>query len=144
MAITQLSAFLENKPGTLLKAVSALSDAGVNLRALSVADTRDFGIMRIIVSDVEKAKEVLSEDTIVTETKVLAVRMNDEAGALTKILRTIEGAGINVEYVYAFTGGTSGAAYVVLRVDDNEHAENVLGVNGIVTLSEEDLSSMLA
>jgi hypothetical protein len=144
MAITQLSAFLENRPGTLYKAVRAISDAGVNLRALSVADTKDFGILRVIVDDVEKAKAVLSDDTIITQTQVIGVKMNDKAGALTNILWMIEGAGINVEYVYAFTGGSQGSAYVVLRVDDNEHAESVLGVNGITTLNDEDLYSVLA
>ena len=74
MAITQLSAFLENRPGTLYDAVSSISDAGVNIRALSVADTRDFGILRLIVSDVEKTKEVLSDNVVITQTKVIAGR----------------------------------------------------------------------
>ena len=78
MAITQLSALLENTPGTLYQAVSTISDAGINLRALSVADTRDFGILRVIVSDVEKTKEVLSDSTICTETKVIAAKMSDQ------------------------------------------------------------------
>jgi flagellar biosynthesis protein FlhB len=89
MAITQLSAFLENTPGTLYQAVSAISDAGINLRALSVADTRDFGILRMIVSDVSKTKEVLGEYTLAAETKVIAVKMDDHAGALKNILKII-------------------------------------------------------
>ena len=92
MAITQLSALLENTPGTLYQAVSTISDAGINLRALSVADTRDFGILRVIVSDVEKTKEVLSDSTICTETKVIAAKMSDQAGALKKILAVIAAA----------------------------------------------------
>ena len=103
MAITQLSAFLENTPGTLYQAVSAISDAGVNIRALSVADTRDFGILRLIVSDVEKTREALSDDTVITQTKVIAAKMNDEAGSLKKILKIIRDTGVNIEYVYAFT-----------------------------------------
>ena len=103
MAITQLSAFLENRPGTLYGAVSAISDAGINIRALSVADTRDFGILRLIVSDVEKTKEVLSDGVVITETKVIAARMSDEAGSLKKILKIIQDTGVNIEYVYAFT-----------------------------------------
>ena len=99
MAITQLSAFLENRPGTLYEAVSAISDAGVNIRALSVADTRDFGILRLIVSDVEKTKEVLSDNVVITQTKVIAARMSDEAGALKKILKVIQDTGVNIEYV---------------------------------------------
>ncbi len=143
MAITQLSAFLENTPGTLYKAVSAISDAGINLRALSVADTKDFGILRVIVSDPAKAREVLSDDTIITETQVLAVKMDDKAGALKNILNIIESIDVNIEYVYAFTGGSKGSAYVVLRVDDNEQAEAVLAKNGITTLTDADLASVL-
>ena len=109
MAITQLSAFLENRPGTLYQAVSAISDAGVNIRALSVADTRDFGILRLIVSDVEKTKEVLSDNVVITQTKVIAARMSDEAGALKKILKVIQDTGVNIEYVYAFTSSVAGS-----------------------------------
>ena len=139
MAITQLSAFLENTPGTLSRAVSAISDAGINIRALSVADTKDFGILRVIVSDVGKTKEALSAYTVAAETEVIAVKMSDEAGALKKILAIMEAASINIEYVYAFTAATAGSAYVVLRVDDNAHAEAVLAENGIPTLSDGDL-----
>ncbi len=143
MAITQLSAFLENTPGTLYKAVSTISDAGINIRALSVADTRDFGILRMIVSDVEKTKEVLSDSTIATETKVIAAKMSDEAGALKKILAIIQATGVNIEYVYAFTSSVAGSAYVVLRVDDVESAEAVLAGNGIEMLNDEDMTALL-
>ena len=143
MAITQLSAFLENTPGTLCKAVSAISEAGVNLRALNVADTRDFGILRVIVSDIEKTKDVLSRNTIVTETPVIAVRMDDHAGALTDILKIIQEANINIEYVYAATSAVAKAAYVVLRVNETEEAEAVLKAHGKQTLSDEDLEALL-
>ena len=86
MAITQLSVFLENRPGTLCETIACIRDAGINIRALSVAETKDFGILRIIVSDLEKAKEVLNESTITKETPVIAVKMNDHAGALSNIL----------------------------------------------------------
>ena len=143
MAITQLSAFLENTPGTLYKAVSAISDAGVNLRALSVADTKDFGILRVIVSDIEKTKEVLSDDTVVKETRVIAVKMSDKAGALKEILKIIQETGVNIEYIYAFTAAVAGSAYVVLRVDDIDEAETVLRGNGIKTLSDADIEEIL-
>ena len=143
MAITQLSAFLENTPGTLSQAVTAISDAGINIRALSVADTRDFGILRVIVSDVEKTKEVLSQYTLASETKVIAVKMNDEAGSLKKILNILENARINVEYVYAFTSAIAGSAYVVLRINDLDVAESVLMGHGIEMLSDEDMKDML-
>ena len=143
MAITQLSAFLENTPGTLCDAVAAITNAGVNIRALSVADTKDFGILRVIVSDTEKTKAALSLETIIQETAVIAVKMNDKAGALSDILRILQAANINVEYVYAFTGAVQGNAYVVLRVDDVAQAEQTLGDNGIRTLNDADISDYL-
>ncbi len=142
MAITQLSVFLDNVPGTLCKAVSTISGAGINIRALSVADTRDFGIMRLIVPDAEKAKEALDEYTA-AETQVIAVRMDDRTGALKEILKVLEKDGINIEYVYAFAASTPGSAYVVLRVNDNEEAEAILAQNGIKTLCDEDLNDLL-
>ena len=144
MAITQLSAFLENTPGTLYDAVGSITKAGVNIRALSVADTKDFGILRIIVSDIARAKEALSEDTVLIETPVIAVEMSDQAGALKHILDILKEDNINIEYVYAFTGAVKGSAYVVLRVDDNEEAETILAKNGIKTLSDADMTGFLA
>ena len=144
MAITQISAFLENKPGTLFKAISAVTEAGVNMRALSVAETKDFGILRLIVSDVEKTKASLGRDTIIRETPVIAVKMNDETGALKGILEILGNANVNIEYVYAFTGALQGSAYVVFRVDDVEGAEKILSENGIITLEDEDMEGLLA
>ncbi len=143
MAITQLSVYLANQPGTLSAAISAISEAGINIRALSLADTRDFGILRLITSDIEATKTALTERAIATETPVLAVKMSDRAGALNSILRALEKAGINIEYVYAFTSNIAGAAYVVLRVNNIAEAESVLHADGIETLSDEDLSGML-
>ena len=143
MAITQLSVFLENSPGRLAEAVRTISEAGVNIRAMSLADTKDFGILRIIVSDAEKTKERLSENYIVMETKVIAVKMDDQAGALSSVLQTLEKASINVEYMYAFTGSEAYSAYVVIRVDDTASAEKVLSESGIATLSDEQLKEIL-
>ena len=143
MAITQLSAFLENVPGKLCEALAAITNAGVNIRALSVADTKDFGILRMIVSDTEKTKAALSENTLVRETPVIAVKMNDVAGALNDILTILRDADINVEYVYAFTGSVQGNAYVVLRVDDEVQAEETLRANNIHTLNDEDINEYL-
>lgn len=144
MAITQLSAFLENTPGTLYRAVGSITEAGVNIRALSVADTKDFGILRIIVSDIEKTKAALDDNTVTSETPVIAVQMSDQTGALKHILDVLMNDDINIEYVYAFTGAMQGSAYVVLRVDDIEEAEAVLTKNGIKTLSDEDMHGFLA
>ena len=143
MAITQLSAFLENTPGTLYEAVDAITEAGVNLRALSVAETKNFGILRIIVSDIEKTKEALDDYTLIKETPVVVVKMNDQAGYLKTVLDVRKKADVNIEYVYAFTGAIHGSAYVVFRVDDVEGAEEILGKNGIKTLVDEDLKDFL-
>jgi len=143
MAITQLSAFLENTPGTLSKVVDAITDAGVNIRALSVADTKDFGILRIIVSDIEKTKAALDECTAIIETPVVVVKMNDQAGSLKMILDVLKTADVNIEYIYAFTGAIHGSAYVVFRVDDVEGAESILEQKGVKTLVDEDLSHFL-
>ena len=139
MAITQLSVFLENRPGQLAAAVRTISEAGVNLRALSLADTKDFGLLRLIVDDIPKAKQVLSERSIVLETPVIAAQMDDVSGALDHILQLLETTQINVEYMYAFTGAAAGSAYVVLRVDDAETAEKALKQGGVSLLSDGEI-----
>ena len=139
MAVTQLSVFLENKPGMLADTMRLISTAGVNIRALSLADTKDFGILRVIVSDAAKAKAVLSQKLIVSETDVIAAEMNDEAGALAGILDVLADAAINVEYLYAFTGSKAESAYVVLRVDDVLHAEAVLAGENVPMLTGPEL-----
>ena len=143
MAITQLSAFLANTSGTLYDAVTAITDAGVNIRALSVADTYDFGILRVIVSDVEKAKAALSPNLLIKETPVIAVQMSDKEGALKDILAILKDANVNVEYVYAFTGTTQGEAYAVLRVDDVDKTEALLAAHSRKTLSDADMKTLL-
>ena len=139
MAITQLSVFLENRPGQLAAAVRTISEAGVNLRALSLADTKDFGLLRLIVDDIPKAKQVLSERSIVLETPVIAARMDDVSGALDRILQLLETTQISVECMYAFTGAAAGSAYVVLRVDDAETAEKALKQGGVSLLSDGEI-----
>ena len=134
MAITQLSIFLENKPGMLHEVVKRLSEAGVNIRAMTIAEVRDFGILRIIVSDVEKAKEVLEDDHIITTTQVVSAIMEDKTGALYDILQALEAANVNIEYMYAYTGEVTGSANVVFRVDDIEGAEAKLREAGVQVL----------
>ena len=144
MAITQLSVFLENRPGQLAAAVRCISEAGINLRALSLADTKDFGLLRLIVDDVPKAKEVLSQRSIVLETPVIAARMDDVSGALDRILQLLETTQINVEYMYAFTGATAGSAYVVLRVDDAAAAaETALREGGVSLLTDTEMDEIV-
>ncbi|MBE6045324.1 MAG: ACT domain-containing protein [Clostridiales bacterium] len=134
MAITQLSIFLENKPGTLHETVKRISEAGVNIRAMTIAEVRDFGILRIIVSDVEKAMSVLQDDHIITTTEVVSAVMEDKAGALYDILQALEAANVNIEYMYAYTGEVTGSANVVFRVDDIEGAEAKLKEAGVQVL----------
>ena len=139
MAIKQLSVLIENKKGSMADVVKIISDANINIRAMSVADSADFGILRLIVSDIEKAKELVSEDTIVKATEVLAVKMDDIEGALYKILTVLEAAEINVEYSYAFTAHKDGSAYVVFRVDDVATAEKLLSQKGFSFATQEDI-----
>jgi hypothetical protein len=134
MAITQLSIFLENKPGTLHETVKRISEAGVNIRAMTIAEVRDFGILIIIVSDVEKAMAVLQDDHIITTTQVVSAVMEDKAGALYDILQALEAANVNIEYMYAYTGEVTGSANVVFRVDDIEGAEAKLREAGVQVL----------
>ena len=143
MAITQLSVYLENKPGTLSQVINTISDAGINIRALSLADTRDFGILRLIVSDVQATRAILDDQAFATETEVIAVKMSDKAGALGNILKILEEESVNIEYTYAFTSPSKEQACVVFRVGDTKAAEKVLNSYGEVTLNDEDLKDLL-
>lgn len=143
MTIKQLSIFVENKAGTVSDIAKNIADAGVSIRALSVADTQEFGILRLIVSDVDKAKDVLSEnDCVVSVTKVIGVQIPDVPGGLSEVLALMSENGINIEYLYAFITISGQHAYVVLRVEDNEKAAEVLSKAGIKLVSQEDIDSL--
>lgn len=139
MAIQQISVFVENQKGKLLGTVKTLAEAGINIRALSIADTKDFGILRLITSDNQKAMEVLSQDSVVNTTRVIAAKMEDEAGALYKVLQILSDAQINIEYIYAFAASDDFGAYVVLRVSDVAAAQEILNAHGVSTLDDKDL-----
>ena len=139
MAITQLSVFLMNQPGALVDAIKAISDADINIRALSIAEANDFGILRIIVSDSDAVCRLLGDKYLFSKTEVVAAKMDDRSGALYPILVVLNEANINIEYMYAFTGSESEEAYVVFRVNDVKTAEEVLNANGIATLSDDNL-----
>ena len=139
MAIKQLSIFVENKRGRLVEITKMLADSGVNMRALSIADTRDFGILRLIVDDTQKACLVLAENSVMVKiTDVVAVEMPHRTGSLNAALTVLSNAGINVEYLYAFLSSSGQGAYVVLRVADNAQAEQALKDAGYNVLSDED------
>ncbi len=139
MAITQLSVFLMNQPGALVDAIKAISDANINIRALSIAEANDFGILRIIVSDSDAVCKLLGDQYLFSRTEVVAAKMGDRSGALYPILVVLNEANINIEYMYAFTGSGPEEAYVVFRVNDVKTAEEVLNANGIATLSDDNL-----
>ena len=143
MTINQLSIFVENKTGTIVEITEKIAEANVSIRALSVADTQGFGILRLIVSDIEKAKEVLSSNNcVVSVTKVLGVEIPDIPGGLSKVLRIMTDSGINVEYLYAFITVAGENAYVVLRVEDNEKAAKILSEAGIKIVTQEEIDRL--
>ena len=139
MAITQLSLFLMNQPGQLVDAVGAISGTGANIRAMSIAEANDFGILRAIVDETETVVSQLKDRFLITRTQVVAAKMDDRSGALFPILKALNEANINIEYMYAFTGTGPDEAYVVIRVNDPETAESVLNAAGIDTLSDGNL-----
>lgn len=143
MAIRQVSVFVENRKGALADALRTLSSAGVGLRALSIADTRDFGILRIITDDNRKAALTLSEQGYLCNvTEVVAAAADDKPGGLATLLTTLSDGGIDVEYVYAFVAEAKKHAWVVLRVNDNNAAEALLKAAGVHLLSEEDIEKL--
>ena len=119
-----------------------LAEKDITIRAVSIADTKDFSILRMITSDNAKTKEVLSSDSVVNTTDVIAVKMADRPGSLYKVIDILSKAGINIEYMYAFTASDSLGAYVVFRVDDVPHAQKVIDDNGLKSLNDEDVQSM--
>ena len=138
MAIKQISVFLENKPGMLDKMPKVLADAGITLRALSLAETKDFGIVRMIVDDVYETATLLKDhDYISSRTPVVAVMIPDVVGGLNKVLTALTAADVNLEYMYStLAGGQSGQAYMILRVEDTKKAEEALREAGFKLIEE--------
>jgi len=143
MTVEQLSVFVENKPGKLLEALETLADAQIDLRALSLADTADFGILRTIVDRPDHTLEILTRaGFLVKSSEVLAVVIGDKPGGLATVVRILSEAGVNIEYTYAFVAHSKDKAYVILRVDDNETAVKVLSKNEITLLTAKELYGM--
>lgn len=138
MKVEQISIFLENKPGGLSNVTRTLSEAGINIRALSLADTSDFGILRLIVDNVAKAKDVLnSSGFAVGKTHVVAVEVPDRPGGLYSILDLLTGKGVNVEYMYAFVERSGQNAVIIFRFDATDEAIKVLQQGGFTVLPGE-------
>ncbi len=140
MKLEQISIFLENKSGRLADVTSVLSEADINIRALFLADTADFGILRLLVNDTEKAKEILKQHGFtVGKTEVVAIEVPDRPGGLAGILNVLKQEGINVEYMYAFVQKSGEHAIIVFRFDETEKAISLLQKEGARILSGEEI-----
>ncbi len=137
MVIYQISVFIENKQGRLEDIIRTLSDENISIRALSVADTTDFGILRLIVSDTNAAIAAFEKRGITaSKTRVICIKIKDEPGALANALCVLKEADVSVEYAYAFITHTKNDACVVLRVEDHDRATDALRAGGIELMSE--------
>ena len=136
----QLAIFLENKKGSLADVTNILTTNGIDIHAMSIADTQDFGILRLIVKDSQKAYETLKNNgKIVTLTNVTVALIKHEVGSLSKILEILDSNDVNIEYMYAFTTSNGEEAYAVFRFEDGKKGVDVLTESGIVLYTEEDL-----
>ena len=143
MAIKQLTVFVENKQGSLVTITDTLAANNVNIRALSIAETEDFGILRLIVNDEVTAEKTLAgEGYLIKVTEVVGVKIGDAPGKLSAALDVLDKAGINMEYLYAFMARTEKHAYVVLRVEDNAAAEAALEGAGFHLITDADISKL--
>ncbi len=137
MTIKQLSVFIENKRGRLAEITNVLRQNSINIRALSIADTKEFGILRLIVSDAAKAAEVLREDGFtVSLTDVVAIGIADRPGGLAEAMEVLDSNKISVEYMYAFISRTEDTAYVIMRVANNEAAIRIFEDAGFEMMKE--------
>lgn len=137
MKIKQLTVFVENRTGYLSEITELLGKNGVDMKALSIADTKDFGILRLIVNDNEKALRVLSDSGVIGKlTDVIGVKISDNPGSLSEVLCALAEKDVNVEYLYAFLSGAKDGANVVLKATDNDRAEKILSEKGFKPIAE--------
>jgi len=140
LKVEQISIFVENKSGRLAEVTGILAKNGINIRALSLADTADFGILRLIVNDIEKTKKLLKDNGFtVGQNEVVAVEVPDRPGGLAGILSALQGKDINVEYMYAFVQKSEGNAVLIFRFDEIENAIDTLRKAGVRLLSDEEI-----
>ncbi|MCP4020383.1 MAG: ACT domain-containing protein [Desulfobacteraceae bacterium] len=143
MLAEQISIFIENKAGCLAEVTAILRDANVNIRALSLADTTDYGVLRLIVNDNDGAEKALRQEGFtVGKTPVLAVEVKDEPGGLNKVLDPLWENGVNVEYMYACANSKSDNAIMIFRLDDHDKAVDILQANGINIVNQEALKAL--
>ncbi len=143
MKVKQVSVFLENRKGRLLEALEALKKADINITALSIADTSDFGVLRMITTDPDKTRKILEKSNfVVKENEVIAVAVEDRPGGLADVLKVLNDADLNVEYIYAFVRRSGEKAVVVLRTEDINKGINALKKAGVHLLRAEDVSRL--
>lgn len=143
MAIKQLTVFVENKQGAVVSITNELAAHNINIRALSIAETEDFGILRLIVNDEKGAEKTLADSGyLIKVTDVVGVKIGDAPGKLTAALDVLDKAGINLEYLYAFMARTEKHAYVVLRVENNDAAEKALENAGFHIITDADVCKL--
>lgn len=143
MAIRQLSVFAENRPGALKEVLNLLAEKHIDIHSMVISESKDFGIIRLIVDDTDKAAQSLrSDEYIITITAVIALQIPDTPGGLTKIISTLSEKEVNLQYMYGFTTSAGEAACIVIRVDDNEHTEVLLKEIGVTLISENDLKKL--
>lgn len=140
MSVKQIAVFLENKKGSLAEVTRFIANSKINLKALSIADTQDFGILRIITDNPDGAREILkAEGYTATATSVLAVSIDDTPGAMASVLEILNDANVSIEYTYAFMSSAPSKAYMIFRVDDNKKASDALVKNGVSVLEQADI-----
>ena len=143
MAIKQLTVFVENKQGAVVSITDTLSKYNINIRALSIAETPEFGILRLVVNDDVTAEKILNEEGyLIKSTEVVGVKIGDAPGKLSEALAVLDKNNINLEYLYAFMARTEKHAYVVLRVENNNAAEEALVNAGFKLIKESDISKL--
>lgn len=141
MSVKQISVFMENQMGSLQTMTTVLAEHNINIRALSLSDTKEFGIVRMLVNDVFAATNVLKEEHFIASlTSVLVFEISDETGGLNKVLNKFAEAGVNIEYMYAFAG--KNGAYMIFRVADAKKAESLLLAKGLKSLTQEEVAAV--
>ena len=143
MSLKQIAIFVENRQGALTEITDIMANSGDDIRALSISETQDFGILRMIVNDLAAAQAALTEAKCVYSINdVVGVEIPDKAGSMAKVIRLLADDGINIEYVYAFVGNSGKNAWVVIRVKDNEKAETLLKENGYRVFRDVDIKNI--
>ncbi len=141
--IKQISIFATNKPGQVVKVTDALSQENIDIRAMCVADTQDFGIIRLIVNNTQKAKDALSSHKCIVQiTNVVGIKIADKPGSTKQALEILSKNGINIDYMYAFVTKSKEYAYFVMRVENPEEAEKVLSENGVELVTQEEVENI--